>query len=244
MSRSRGNRGRSYEGESQNPLLMGGILLIAIVPFVFGGFFLWYFSKSQSLKMPLMVGAGFDVSQSVSREQKLRGVAFLNKLVGTVLPTRTPIKIWRYAETMETIHQSRPIASKELNTVARKMIENYMGTWGTRPDKVMQDFQRYLRQLPDRKAILCLFTDGECHSPQETRAIANQLAQDPQVVAVVVGPVLDKYRASVENDYYEPLNKAGKLLVFGETDAYDALDRLHERLKALDSKTQEKTQEN
>ncbi|OYT75423.1 MAG: hypothetical protein CFK49_03315 [Armatimonadetes bacterium JP3_11] len=215
-------------------ILLGGILFVIAAAWWF-----WNYSKSQAIQTPVMVGAGFDVSQSVSREQKLRGVAFLNKLVGTVLPTRTPIKIWRYAETMETIHQSRPIASKELNTVTRKMIENYMGTWGTRPDKVMQDFQRYLQQLPDRRAILCLFTDGECHSPQETRAIANQLAQDPQVVAVVVGPVLDKYRASVENDYYEPLNNAGKLLVFGETDAYDALDRLKERLKALDSKTQE-----
>jgi hypothetical protein len=239
MSRSRGSRGHSYEGESQNTLLTGVILLGGILFVIAAAWWFWNYSKSQAIQTPLMVGAGFDVSQSVSREQKLRGVAFLNKLVGTVLPTRTPIKIWRYAETMETIHQSRPIASKELNTVTRKMIENYMGTWGTRPDKVMQDFQRYLQQLPDRRAILCLFTDGECHSPQETRAIANQLAQDPQVVAVVVGPVLDKYRASVENDYYEPLNNAGKLLVFGETDAYDALDRLKERLKALDSKTQE-----
>ncbi|OYT69549.1 MAG: hypothetical protein CFK48_07895 [Armatimonadetes bacterium CP1_7O] len=239
MSRSRGSRGHSYEGESQNTLLTGVILLGGILFVIAAAWWFWNYSKSQAIQTPVMVGAGFDVSQSVSREQKLRGVAFLNKLVGTVLPTRTPIKIWRYAETMETIHQSRPIASKELNTVTRKMIENYMGTWGTRPDKVMQDFQRYLQQLPDRRAILCLFTDGECHSPQETRAIANQLAQDPQVVAVVVGPVLDKYRASVENDYYEPLNNAGKLLVFGETDAYDALDRLKERLKALDSKTQE-----
>ncbi|GIV06250.1 MAG: hypothetical protein KatS3mg016_1825 [Fimbriimonadales bacterium] len=235
MSRSRGSRGRSYEGESQNPLLTGVIFLVVILAVVLIGWGVWNYSQSQAIKTPLMVGAGFDVSQSVSREQKLRGVAFLNKLVGTVLPTRTPVKIWRYAETMETVHQSRPIASKELNAVSRKMIENYMGHWGTRPDKVMQDFQRYLQQLPGRKAILCLFTDGECHAPQETREIANQLAQDPQVVAVVVGPVLDKYRASVENEYYAPLNDAGKLFVFGETDAYDALDRLKERLHALEN---------
>jgi len=233
MSRSRGSRGRSYEGESQNSLLTGVIFLGAILAAALFGWWVWSHSQSQAIKTPLMVGAGFDVSQSVTREQKLRGVAFLNKLIGTVLPTRTPVKIWRYAETMETVHQSRPIASKDLTAVSRKMIENYMGHWGTRPDKVMQDFQRYLKQLPDRKAILCLFTDGECHSPQETREIANQLAQDPQVAAVVVGPVLDKYRASVENEYYAPLNDAGKLFVFGETDAYDALDRLKERLHAL-----------
>lgn len=235
MSRSRGNRGRSYEGESQNSLLTGAILVGVILLAGIAGMLLWDHSQSQSLKTPLMVGAGFDVSRSVSREQKRRGVAFLNKLIGTVLPTRTPIKIWRYAETMETIHQSRPIASKELNAVARKMIENYMGTWGTRPDKVMRDFKRYLKQLPNRKAILCLFTDGECHSSKETREIANQIAQDPQVIAVVVGPVIDKYRASVENDYYAPLNDAGKLVVFSETDAFDALDRLKERLHALEN---------
>ncbi|MCS6920278.1 MAG: VWA domain-containing protein, partial [Fimbriimonadales bacterium] len=178
-------------------------------------------------------GAGFDVSQSMSREQKQRSVAFLNKLIGTVLPTRTPVKIWRYAESLETVHESRPIASKQLTKVSRETIENYLGKWGTRPDKVMQEFQRYIQQQPDRKAVLCLFTDGECHSAQETRMLAQQLAQNSQVVAVVVGPVLNKYRASVENDYYAPLRDTGKLFVFGETDALDALGRVKEHLHSF-----------
>jgi uncharacterized membrane protein len=235
MSRSRGNRGRSYEGESQNPLLVGAILLGVILLAGLAGWWLWSYSQSQEIKTPLMVGAGFDVSQSVKKEQKQRGVAFLNKMIGTLLPTRTPIKIWRYAETMETVHESRPIASKELNKVSRETIENHLGTWGTRPDKVMRDFQQYMKQEPRRKAILCLFTDGECHSPKETRELADQLARDSQVVAVVVGPVLNQYRASVENDYYAPLRDAGKLFIFGDTDALDTLDRLKERLYALEN---------
>jgi hypothetical protein len=80
-----------------------------------------------------------------------------------------------------------------------------------------------------------LFTDGECHSPKETRELADQLARDSQVVAVVVGPVLNQYRASVENDYYAPLRDAGKLFIFGDTDALDTLDRLKERLYALEN---------
>ncbi|MCX7924388.1 MAG: VWA domain-containing protein [Fimbriimonadales bacterium] len=219
----------------QHTLLTGGILLGALLLVGLAGWWLWNYSQSQSLKTPLMVGAGFDVSQSVTKEQKQRGVAFLNRMIGVVLPSRTPIKIWRYAESLTTVHESRPLASKDLAKVSRDTIENYMGKWGTRPDKVMQDFQLYLRQQSGRKAILCLFTDGECHSADETRTQAAQLAQNPQVVAVVIGPVLSQHRASVENDYYAPLRDAGKLFVFGETDALDTLERLKERLHALEN---------
>jgi hypothetical protein len=194
----------------------------------------WSHSQAQALKTPLAVGAGFDVSQSMSKEQKQRAVAFLNKMIGEVMPARTPTKIWRYAETIETVHESRPIASKELNKVSRDTIENYLGKWGTRPDKVLQEFQRFTAQYPERKFVLCLFTDGECHAAKETRAQAARLARDDRVVAVVVGPVINSYRRAVENDYYAPLYDAGKLFVFGETDALDTLARLKERLRKLD----------
>ena len=82
--------------------------------------------------------------------------------------------------------------------------------------------------------MLCLFTDGECHAAKETRAQAARLARDDRVVAVVVGPVINSYRRAVENDYYAPLYDAGKLFVFGETDALDTLARLKERLRKLD----------
>jgi hypothetical protein len=170
----------------------------------------------------------------MSKEQKQRAVAFLNKMIGEVMPARTPTKIWRYAETIETVHESRPIASKELNKISRNTIENYLGKWGTRPDKVMQEFQRYTAQYPERKFVLCLFTDGECHAAKETRAQAARLARDDRVVAVVVGPVINSYRRAVENNYYAPLYDAGKLFVFGETDALDTLARLKERLRKLD----------
>ncbi|GIV08107.1 MAG: hypothetical protein KatS3mg019_0198 [Fimbriimonadales bacterium] len=234
MSRNRGSRNRGVEGGEQNPLLTGLVLIgvLALVGVV--GWWVWSYSRAQTLQTPLALGAAFDVSRSVSTKQKQQAVGFLNKMIGTVLPARTPTKIWRFAESVQTVHESRPIASKELNQVSRQTIENYMGQWGTRPDKALQEFQRYIPQQPDRKFVLCLFTDGECHEAQATREVAQQLAQHPQVVAVVVGPVLDQYRASVENRYYAPLRDAGKLFVFGGTDLGDALERVKERLQTLE----------
>jgi uncharacterized protein YfeS len=52
---------------------------------------------------------------------------------------------------------------------------------------------------------------------------------------VIVGPVINRYRRAVENNYYAPLYDAGKLFVFGETDGLDALARLKERLRALEN---------
>lgn len=234
MSRYRGSRSYRHEGDAQNPLLTGLALVGILAAAAVAVWLVWSHSQAQALKTPLAVGAGFDVSQSMSKEQKQRAVAFLNKMIGEVMPARTPTKIWRYAETIETVHESRPIASKELNKISRDTIENYLGKWGTRPDKVMQEFQRYTAQYPERKFVLCLFTDGECHAAKETRAQAARLAQDDRVVAVVVGPVINSYRRAVENDYYAPLYDAGKLFVFGETDALDTLARLKERLRKLD----------
>jgi hypothetical protein len=235
MSRYRGSRSYRHEGDAQNPLLTGlalfGILAIVAV----AGWWLWTYSRAQDIKTPLAVGAGFDVSRSMSKEQKQRSIMFLNKMIGEVMPSRTPTKIWRYAETIETVHASHPIASKELNKVSRDTIENYLGKWGTRPDKAMQEFQRYTAQHPERKFVLCLFTDGECHTPKETREQAARLAQDNRVAAVVVGPVINRYRRAVENNYYAPLYDAGKLFVFGETDARDTLARLKERLRTLEN---------
>lgn len=230
----RSRRGWSYEAEGHHPLAAGLLLLAALAAIAGGGWWLWRYSRAQALHTPLAVGAGFDVSQSVSVHQKQRAVGFLNKLIGTVVPTRTPVKIWRYAEEVETVHESRPLSSRDLWQVSSDTIEKYMGKWGTRPDKVMREFQIYLRQQPDRRFVLCLFTDGECHSEEATRHLAQQLAQDEQVVAFVVGPVVDRYRSQVENIYYAPLRDAGKLLVFGETDALDTLGRLKERLRQLE----------
>ena len=235
MSRYRGSWSYRHEGDAQNPLLAALVLLVLVAALVGIGWWLWSYGRRQALTIPLAVGAGFDVSQSMSKEQKQRAVAFLNKMIGEVMPARTPTKIWRYAETIETVHESRPIASKELNKVSRDTIENYLGKWGTRPDKVMQEFQRYTAQYPERKFVLCLFTDGECHAKDETRERAAQLARNDRVVAVVVGPVINRYRRAVENECYAPLYDAGKLFVFGETDALDVFTRLKERLRTLDN---------
>lgn len=234
MSRYRDSRNYRHEGETQNPLLTGLVLTLILSAIAAAGWWLWNYSRAQELRIPLAVGAGFDVSQSMRKEQKQRSVAFLNGVIGQVMPTRTPTKIWRFAEIVETVHLSRPIASKQLNAVSRETIENFMGNWGTRPDKVMDEFQRYVAEDAGRKYVLCLFTDGECHDVARTRAQAARLAEDNRVVAVVVGPVINRHRGAVENHYFAPLREAGKLLVFGETDAQDALVRLKERLQQLE----------
>ena len=233
MSRYKGSRSYRHEGDAQNPLLTGLALVGIFAAIGIVAWLVWNYSRAQAITTPLAVGAGFDVSRSMSKEQKQRSVAFLNVLIDEVLPVRTPTKIWRYAEITETVHDGEPIASDNLDKVSRDTIENYLGKWGTRPDKAMQEFQRYTAQHPERKFVLCLFTDGECHAAKETREQAARLAQDNRVVAVVVGPVLNRHRRTVENDYYAPLYDAGKLFVFGETDALDTLERLKARLRIL-----------
>jgi len=233
MSRYRGSRSYRHEGDAYNPLRKGLALVGILVAVTIVVGLLSSCSRSRAIKTPLAVGAGFDVSQSMSKEQKQRAVLVLDTLIDEVVLTRTPIKIWRYAETVETVHASEPISSDDLGRVSRDTIENYLGKWGTRPDKVMQEFQRYMKQYPDRKFVLCLFTDGECHAKDKTREQAAQLARNDRVVAVVIGPVINRYRRAVENEYYAPLYDAGKLFVFSETDALDTLARLKERLYAL-----------
>jgi len=235
MSRYRGNRSYRYEGDAPNPLLAGLMFLGILAVIGIAGWLLWIHSRSQAIQTPLAVGAGFDVSQSMSKEQKQRSVMFLDMLIDEVLPAHTPTKIWRYAETVETVHAGNPIASDDLNKVSHDTIENFLGKWGTRPDKVMQEFQRYARQHPEHKIVLCLFTDGECHAAQQTREQAARLAQNDRIVAVVIGPVITRYRQAVENDHYAPLQEAGKLFVFGETDALDVLTHLKERLRMLEN---------
>ncbi|MCS7310464.1 MAG: VWA domain-containing protein [Armatimonadota bacterium] len=237
MSRVRRSASGSYRSEEHHPLLVGTILLAALAAIAGAGWWVWRYSRAQAFQMPLAVGAGFDVSQSVTIRQKQQAVSFLNKLIGTVMPPRTPTKIWRFAEGVETVHESRPIASKDLWQVSRDTIEKYMGKWGTRPDKVLHEFQQYMQQFPERRFVLCLFTDGECHAAEATRERAAQLAQNEQVAALVVGPVTNQYRAKVENEYYAPLRDAGKLFVFGETDALDTLQRVKEQLRAIDRST-------
>ena len=235
MSRYRNSHNYRHEGEAQNPLLTGLVLVGIIAAFATVGWWLWSYSRSHVIQTPMALGAGFDVSESMRKEQKQGAVAFLNGVIGQVMPTRTPTKIWRYAEIVETVHESRPIASKELMAVSRETIENHMGKWGTRPDKVMDEFAHYLQQDGERKYVLCLFTDGECHDAARTREQAAHLAKDDRVVAVVVGPVINRYRRAVENHYYAPLREVGKLIVFGETDALDARARLKEKLRQLEN---------
>ncbi|MDW8052755.1 MAG: VWA domain-containing protein [Armatimonadota bacterium] len=233
MARYRGGRSRSYDGSEHNPWHIGLLLAAIAIGVLAASWLFWNYSQSRALRLPLAVGAGFDVSKSVTTRQKQQSVAFLNKMIGTVLPARTPIKIWRYAEVVETVHEGRPLASRELGRVSRDTIENYLGKWGTRPDKVMREFQRYLDSQPGRKFVLCLFTDGESHDAEQTRALAEQLARDERVVAFIVGPVLTRYRSAVENDYYAPLRQARKLFVFSETDALDTLERVKDYLFTL-----------
>ena len=90
MSRYRGSRSYRHEGDAQNPLLAGLALVGILAAVAVAVWLVWSHSQAQALKTPLAVGAGFDVSQSMSKEQKQRAVAFLNKMIGEAMPARTP----------------------------------------------------------------------------------------------------------------------------------------------------------
>jgi predicted negative regulator of RcsB-dependent stress response len=87
MSRYRGSRSYRHEGDAQNPLLTGLAFVGILAAVAVAGWLVWSHSQAQALKTPLAVGAGFDVSQSMSKEQKQRAVAFLNKMIGEVMPS-------------------------------------------------------------------------------------------------------------------------------------------------------------
>lgn len=207
--------------------------LAAIVAIVGGGWWIWHYSQSQQLTLPLEVGAAFDISGSMHKEEKQRAVGVLYTLVDEVLPYRTPIQLWVYAEKLHESIKKTPARSSDLNDFAKRSITERLGEWGTYQKLPMQAMLDYAQRHSNRTIVLCLFTDGEDHTPQETRHLAEAISRQTNVCAVLVGPLEERFRSNFRKEL-EPLEASGKLIVFSLGDADRAVEELKAKLERLD----------
>lgn len=207
-----------------------GVVLVGLAAI---GWALWRYSRSQELKLNIRVGAAFDISGSMHKNEKQRAVGVLYTLIDEVLPNRTPTRIWVYAERLHESMEKQPSRSSELNAFAQRGITDKLGEWGTYQKLPMQAMLAYAKEHPDRAILLCLFTDGEDHTPDETRCLAEKLSQQPNVCAVLVGPLEEQFRLGCRQQL-EALGRSGKLILFGMNDADRAVEELREKLEKLD----------
>lgn len=95
----------------------------------------------------------------------------------------------------------------------------------------------YAKKHADRTVVLCLFTDGEDHTPDETQRLAEELSRLPNVCAVLVGPLEEQFRLKFR-ERVQPLEAAGKLILFGMGDADRAVGELKAKLNELEKEAQ------
>jgi predicted metal-dependent peptidase len=179
------------------------------------------------------VGAAFDISGSMQRDEKQRAVGVLYTLVDEILPHQTPIQFWIYAEKLHESIKKTPTSSADLNDFARRSITERLGEWGTYQRLPMQAMLEYAQRHSSQTIVLCLFTDGENHTPKETRRLAEAISRLPNVCAVLVGPLEEQFRADFRKQL-QPLEAGGKLILFSMGDADRAVNELRAKLVKLD----------
>ena len=232
MRHSRQSIRSSEAGDSSHWL--AGIVFVGILIALLGlGWFIWQYSRSQELQLPISVGAAFDISGSMHKSEKQRAVGVLYTLIDEVLPYQTPMRFWIYAEKLHESMEKTPSYSSDLNAFAERSITGKLGEWGTHQKLAMQAMLDYAKEHPDRTVVLCLFTDGEDHTPNETHRLAEELARQPNVCVVLVGPLEEQFRLGWRQRL-EALRQSGKLILFGMNDAGRAVNELKEKLKTLD----------
>jgi predicted metal-dependent peptidase len=207
--------------------------LAAIAAIVGGGWWVWQYSRSQQLTLPIEVGAAFDISGSMQRDEKQRAVGVLYTLVDGILPHQTPIQFWVYAEKLHESIKKTPTSSADLNDFARRSITERLGEWGTYQRLPMQAMLEYAQRHSNQTIVLCLFTDGEDHTPKATRRLAEAISRLPNVCAVLVGPLEEQFRADFRKQL-QPLEAGGKLILFSMGDADRAVNELRAKLVKLD----------
>jgi len=232
MSHSRQSVRSGGTGDS-SPWIVGVAFVVLLVVLLGIGWAIWRFSRSQELKLPISVGAAFDISGSMHKDEKQRAIGVLYTLIDEVLPYQTPTRIWVYAEKLHESMEKYPSRSSDLNAFAQRSITDRLGEWGTYQKLPIQAMLDYAKAHPNRTIVLCLFTDGEDHTPEETRRLAEELSQQPNVCAVLVGPLEDQFRLGCRQQL-EALARSGKLILFGMNDADRAVDDLKAKLNALD----------
>lgn len=221
-------RGSEGEGSGWWTILIAGVAIALLI----GGVYWAIRQTNQNRLKPIAYGIAFDVSQSMGEKERRRCIGVTNNLIDTVNAESTRVKIWRYAENLREVADKMPKRSKELEPIYEEKVLKAMGAWGTHPALPMKEMLRYLQDPlnKDRQVVLCLLTDGEDHSPQKTHKLAEELAQQPGLVAFMVGPLKEQYRLQIQRTL-EPLERNQKLIVFSENDLGDALRKLKTYLK-------------
>jgi len=209
-------------------IAFAGILAVLFV----GGWLFWRYSRSQELTLPLSVGASFDISGSMHKDEKQRAVGVLYTLIDGVFPYQTPIRLWIYAEKIHESMEKTPARSSDLNAFAQRNITERLGEWGTYQQLPLQAMLDYAKENPNRTIVLCLFTDGEDHTPEETRRLAEELSQQPNVGAVLVGPLKEQLRMGFRQRL-EAVQRSGKLILFGMNAADRAVHEVEAELNHL-----------
>lgn len=222
-------RHEGSEGEGNWGVLLLGIL--ALLAFAGGGWWLYTRTQENRLK-PIAYAVAFDVSQSMNEAERRRCIGVMNELIDSVFAESVRVKIWRYAENLREVADKYPQRSDELTAIYRNGVLQAMGSWGTRPDLPLTEMLQFVQdpQNQNRQIVLCLFTDGENHAPEQTRKIAEKLAQQEKLTAILVGPVKEQYRLTIRKSL-EPLGKAQKLILFSPSDTGDAVRQLKSRLQ-------------
>lgn len=228
---SRYGSGNRHSGDSEGnvwTLFVGALAFLLILGGIGGA--IWYTQTSQ---VPgVIYGVAFDVSKSMSEQEKRRSVGVMARMIDEIPARERQVITYRYAEIVREVSDNTPRKSQELNLIYEKMILNHIGEWGTHQSLPMKQFVGLAEKVKKtgKPVVLCLFTDGEDHSPQETRKVAEQLAQMNNVKYLLVGPLKEQYRLLFQSNL-QPLAQAGKLIVFGENDALRALDEARQGLK-------------
>ncbi|GBC92733.1 hypothetical protein HRbin15_01210 [bacterium HR15] len=238
MRHSRHSSRSGGQGETSHWIAPIAFLVVIALLLAVGWWF-WHYSREQELRLPLRVGAAFDISGSMQKAEKQRAVGVLYALIDEKLPYQTPIRIWVYAERIHESTEQAPTRSSDLNAFAQRSITEKLGEWGTYQKLPLQAMLNYAKEYPDRKMVLCLFTDGEDHTPAETQHLAAELSRLPNVCAVLVGPLEEQFRMGFRHRL-EALRQSGKLILFGKDDAGRALDELKAKLDQLDREVRDK----
>jgi len=225
----RPNRGKPGSGgkESQELLVFGIIGLLLL-----GGlaYFLW--ARSQASAMPavaLQVGIGCDISKSLTPDEKRQYCGLMSIIVDQVFPNNTSAYVWSYSEVIDKLYEGKPRNARELRPAQTIIIENSSGDWGTRQSLVLREMN-IVGQEAQRNATpvaFVLFTDGEDHWKDETRAAAAELAKLPNLKVVMVGPVEKEMRMETERTFAS-LHEQGKLIVFSRTDTRNGIERFRD----------------
>lgn len=219
--KSTGNEGREF-------LLYG----LAVALLIVGGlaYVLWVRGQASSLpEVALQVGIGCDISKSLTPDEKRQYCGLMNNIVDQAFPNNTSAYVWSYSEVISKLYEGKPRNARALRTAQSIIIENSSGDWGTRQALVMQEMVR-VGQEAERSGTpvaFVLFTDGEDHWKDETKAKATELAKLPNLKCVLVGPVEKEMRMATERNF-APLHEQGKLIVFSKTDTRDGIERFRD----------------